>query len=106
MYVAQIYINHGRIILDCPVPCGNAYFYEEGATHRTCDATIDGCQTVFELDVHEDIYEIFEDLERRPVKGTRNWFPLNHPLAIRGRLKHGMSLAEVVQETDEILGII
>lgn len=49
----------------------------------------------------QDETRIMEVMQWRPVRHTRNWFPLNHPLAIRANCPHGQSIADLVIENYE-----
>jgi hypothetical protein len=48
-----------------------------------------------------DADDIWGALLERPVPGTRNWYPANHAEAVRMRLPHGQSPAELRDETRE-----
>lgn len=45
--------------------------------------------------------EIMEVMKFRPIRHTRNWFPKNHPLALKARCPHGQGIAELIFENYE-----
>jgi len=75
-----VYVNHGRVIVDCPFGCGNAYRVRPGETSIRCEA-VDGCQAEFSLIVPDNLAAILTELRKRPSKSNRNWFPTGHPIA-------------------------
>lgn len=81
---ALVYINHGRVVVDCPAGCGNAYIVTPGETSRICDAPGSGCRADLNLIVPGNMSDLMRELDRRPNPANRNWFPEGHPLAVRG----------------------
>lgn len=94
-----VYINHGRVIVDCPYGCGNAYLYLPGQTSRMCDGP-GGCSYEFATVPPSNLVELVHELARRPQKANRNWFPEGHPLAVRGNIPMGQSVGDLAVEFD------
>ena len=95
---ARARVNHGRWIADCPRPhCANAIRLEprQGAFHCGGEG---GCQMVAPVEWPADADAIWAVLLERPVPGTRNWYPDGHDEALRMRLPHGQSPAELRDE--------
>lgn len=94
---SMVYINYGRVVFDCPGECGNAYRYEYGATSQSCNGP-DGCGVEVSLLVPNNLAELFQELAKRPVTKTRNWYPEGHPLAVRGNLPMGQTTSDLSAE--------
>jgi hypothetical protein len=94
---ALVYVNHGRVIMDCPYGCGNAYKYRRGQASQKCTGP-GGCNYDFGILVDSSLPEICQELAKRPNPVNRNWFPEGHPLAVRGGLPMGQSVADLAQE--------
>lgn len=60
-----------------------------------------GCQMVAGVEWPSDVDGIWEALLERPVPGTRNWYPDSHVEALKLGLPHGLSPAELRDETRE-----
>lgn len=99
----RAYINHGRWVADCPVQyCGNAMRLEpRQGTFRCRTRSGDGCGHEAQIEWPADADEIWRVLERRPIPGTRNWFPPEHPLAVRAGCPHGQTPADLLAENEE-----
>lgn len=92
---ARAYVNHGRWIADCPRPgCGNALKLTPHQGHFGCGI----CATTAPVDWPADADEIWDVLQLRPEARNRNWFPLEHELAVRARCPHGQTVAELLDE--------
>lgn len=95
---ARVYVNHGRVIADCPRPyCANA----EKLSPRQGTFHCSNCLMVAEVEWPSDLDEILAVLGRRPVPQTRNWFPDGHELALRSGCPHGQSVADLEAENRE-----
>lgn len=95
---ARVYVNHGRVIADCPREhCANAEKVERGQAVFHCT----NCRQVADVEWPSNLDEIVAVLDRRPVPQTRNWFPSNHELALRSGCPHGQSVADLVAEAAE-----
>jgi hypothetical protein len=112
---ARAYVYSGDWVADCPRPkdpitgkgCGNVEFlYRASRMRGPRDTKIDfflcsscGYQAMIEWPRHE--HEILAVLSRRPMPGTRNWYPKDHPVAINFRLPHGQSVRDLINESEE-----
>lgn len=103
--MARAYYNHGQWIADCPRPgCTNAQALTPAQWAFDCGAlpsglrTVGGCNLVSPIDWPPNAAEITAELEKRPVPGTRHWFPADHGLAILSHSPHGQSVAELADE--------
>jgi hypothetical protein len=45
-------------------------------------------------------HEIIAVLVRRPLPDTRNWYPTDHPVAVRFGLPHGQTVRDLVDENE------
>ena len=45
-------------------------------------------------------HEILQVLSMRPVPGTRNWYPKDHPDAVNFHVPHGQSVRELLDENE------
>jgi hypothetical protein len=98
---ARARVNHGRWIADCPRPhCANAIRLKAGQGSFHCGGD-GGCQMVAQVEWPADPGGIWEALQERPVPGTRNWYPDGHVEAVKLRLPHGQSPAELREEHRE-----
>lgn len=97
---ARAYVNFGRWVADCPQDCGAALKLDPGQTMFPCPE----CHSISEVEWPADPDAIWEALEKRPAPKNRNWFPEGHELAIRARLPHGQTAAQLDAETAEHLG--
>lgn len=65
-------VNWGKWIWDCPEAfCNNA----EGLIPGQSEVTCSNCGRVASLDWPSGLFAIEEQLARRPVPQTRNWYP-------------------------------
>lgn len=46
-------------------------------------------------------HQILQVLMVRPIPGTRNWYPADHPDAINFRLPHGQTVKDLLDENEE-----
>lgn len=65
--------------------------------------TDDGCQLVVPIEWPANAQEIWDELQRRPVPGTRNWAPAGHPQAVATGHPDGQSVDELRAEADRHL---
>lgn len=102
---ARAYVNHGRWVADCPRPyCGNAVALEPRQTTFHCGSA-GGCQLIAEVVWPSDADEIWAALAVRPVPTTRNWAPAGHRQALACHVPDGQTVADLVAETAEYMGV-
>lgn len=94
---ALAYVNFGRWVADCPQGCGNAYGVTPDQMHFMCETPY-GCGHITTLKWPHNAREIWNVLMARPMPKTRNWFPKNHPLAIRSGCPDGQTVEELLAE--------
>ena len=94
---ALVYVNHGRVIVDCPTLCGNAYVIPMGSSTLACEGT-GGCGANFALVIPSNLSDILAELNKRPALANRNWFPEAHPIAIKGSLEMNQSPTDLALE--------
>lgn len=95
---ALAYVNHGRWVADCTRPyCSGA----EALTPKQLAFHCSNCHQLDEITWPHNADEIFEVLAERPVPQTRNWYPLDHPLALKFKLPHGQSVEDLIWEEHE-----
>lgn len=84
--IGLVYVNHGRVIVDCPGACNNAYPVTPHIKKMRCVARYDGCGAEFSIAKPDNLQEIVQELSRRPKKENQNWYPEGHPTAVRSLL--------------------
>lgn len=97
MLTASMYINYGRVIVDCPGGCNNSYRVEIDQPTAACTAS-DGCRSVFSVEYPENARELLAELERRPAPATRNWIPVGHRLTQYAGMVGGQTVADLRDE--------
>jgi hypothetical protein len=108
LQTARAYVYAGNWVADCPASCGNVELLHEavvqgGALVRK--KTVFRCSYCnFETQAIEwpsNELEITAVLALRPIPHTRNWYPADHPAAIRFRIPHGQSVSDLIDENIE-----
>ncbi|MFE6846575.1 hypothetical protein [Streptomyces sp. NPDC057686] len=94
---ARAYVNFGRWVADCPLECGNAIALEPGQTSFFCPPP-GGCGHIAEVEWPADPQGIWDALAVRPPK-HRNWFPVDHSLAVKAGCPHGQTVADLIEES-------
>ncbi len=104
---ARAYVYGGDWIADCPRPCGNAeHLFRRTDPGRpdsprlvpVTEFTCSYCRLTAPVEWPKNMPEIMEVLALRPVPHTRNWYPKDHEGAIRFRVPHGQSVADLKEE--------
>jgi len=98
-----VYVNHGRVIVDCPAECGSAYKIVPGQTQQLCNAA-GGCTALFSLVIPVNLADLVTELDKRPKPQTRNWFPEGHSLALRANLPQGQTVEDLRAEFELMMG--
>lgn len=111
---ALAFVYCGDWVAECPMPsCGNVEHLFDRVNPRVptsprlvprprfacsyCGLQVDICWPDPDM-----VQGIMEQLNKRPVPHTRNWFPADHPLAIRmGVREHGQSVDDLRAENAE-----
>ena len=92
---ARAYVNHGAWKADCPrMDCSNA----AALTPRQGMFQCSNCLLVAPVEWPPNAQEIWDELTRRPVPSTRNWFPDQHALALAAGCPHGQTVRELRDE--------
>lgn len=109
----QAYLYSGEWVADCPRPdCSGAEFLFDATfpmlpagpgNPRNIRKGVFACTNCQQLASIAWPAESFMDQARellalRPVPSTRNWYPADHPGALRFRIPHGQSLEELREE--------
>lgn len=110
---ARAYIYSGQWVADCPRPdCTNVEFLfglhwvnrpagrDNPRDNRKQRFLCSECALVAEIDWPSESFmaSAMAVLNRRPVPGTRNWYPQEHPVALAFRVPHGESVADLRAE--------
>lgn len=100
------FVNWGRWVAECPRGCGNALELVPGQISAICASRtgliIAGtCGYIGPVQWPGNASELTATLAKRPMDRHRNWFPADHPLAVRGNMPHGQSVSELDMETEE-----
>jgi len=99
---ARAWLYAGQWVADCPTPsCSNVEPLFDLAGRRLASFGCSYCGRQAEIEWAHDEADIMAVLERRPVPHTRNWFPAGHDLAVRARLPHGQTVADLITENVE-----
>jgi hypothetical protein len=94
---AEAYVNYGRWVAECPTGCGSAFALEANQAMAHCTECGNVCPIVWPVQAQE----IWDELQKRPMPRTRNWFPKNHDLALQSGCPHGQSVHQLIIETME-----
>lgn len=92
--MAVAYVNHGRWVADCPRPgglCLSAEWLDNPAEPLRWRFQCTNCGYGADIAWPREAAGIEEVLGKRPVPQTRNWFPHDHPRAIRSGTEHGLT---------------
>lgn len=97
MISADVYVNYGRFVADCPAEgCSDARAVEPGRRDETCAAG-----HAFGLAWHPDLPAVIAELGAREIEARRNWFPPDHPLAVRLGQPHGQTIEDLRAESEQ-----
>ena len=106
--VARAYVYSGEWVADCPrTGCGNVEFLYRPSRPRGPRDLVVGVYLCSYCGMQADIawpdnqHDILTVLARRPLPNTRNWYPTDHPVALRFGLPHGQSVRDLVAENEE-----
>jgi hypothetical protein len=104
--VARAYVYSGEWVADCPRPgCANVEFLYRPARRGGPRDTEVGfylcshCGMQSDIAWPDDRHAILAALSCRPLPGTRNWYPADHPVAVRFGLPHGQSVRDLDEES-------
>lgn len=105
MNEARAYIYHGEWVADCPRDsCGNTEFLslpQSKQGPRTIRKQVfycSYCKLNAPIEWAPNEHKLMQVLLLRPVPHTRNWYPKNHPVAIKYGLPDGQTEQELIQE--------
>lgn len=87
-----MYVNWGRLVADCG-SCSDARTVDPGQRMMRC---VGGHST--ELVWDPTLPAVMTVLAERPEEKNRNWFPSDHPLALRIGQVHGQTVTELQHE--------
>lgn len=110
---ARAYVYAGDWVADCPRACGNVEHLYTRATRNPngprivqlpsfyCSYCKLGDTDIVPIDWPPNMAEITAVLILRPIPHTRNWYPHEHETALKCRIPHGQSIAELRAENAE-----
>lgn len=103
---AVAYVLRGSWVAECPRDeCANVEFIDPRQNPRTKSTRqmfyCTYCNMVAGILWPPNADEIMVPLDRRPIPKTRNWYPQNHPDAIRYNIEHGQSVEDLWEENRE-----
>ncbi len=112
--VARAYVYCGEWVADCPRPgpepgrpgCANVEFLHTPSRMNGPRDTerpfylCSYCGMQAKIVWPRRREEIMMALSVRPVPDNRNWYPADHPVAVRFRLPHGQSVADLMEENE------
>lgn len=113
--VARAWVYCGEWVASCPRPadpitgkgCGGVEFlYEPIMVHgprvrRKAIFLCSNCGQQAEIKWPRQEEMILKVLMLRPIPGTRNWYPLDHPDAVNFHLPSGQSVKDLLEENEE-----
>lgn len=103
---ARAYVYSGMWVADCPRPCGNVERLFTGSPGRVqakkTEFLCTYCNFVtVDIEWPKDAEEIESILSLRPIPYNRNWYPMNHSVAVKFRIPHGQTPEELRAENQE-----
>lgn len=105
--VARAYVYNGMWVADCPNGCGGVeqlYEAKRKGGPRVVRRTLFHCSychhATSRIDWPADEAEIWAVLELRPIPHNRNWYPKDHPTAVRFGIEHGQSVRDLQDENE------
>lgn len=112
--VARAYVYNGEWVADCPRPglepgkpgCANVEFLYQASRMngpRDLERTFylcSYCGMQSHIAWPRRRVDILRVLMLRPVPNNRNWYPADHPVAVKFRLPHGQSVRELMDENE------
>lgn len=105
---AFAYVYNGEWVADCPAGCNNVEFlYRQSHMNGARDIRLSFFQcsncafTTDKIVWPRREHEIIEILRLRPIPGTRNWYPQDHPVAIKFNVPHGQTIQDLRAENEE-----
>jgi hypothetical protein len=104
----RAFVYHGEWVADCTRPyCNSTEFLFEPVTDKGPRVrqreffTCSNCGWETFIDWPSRMLQITEVLLRRPVPETRNWYPADHPTALKFGIPHGQSVQDLLAESLE-----
>jgi hypothetical protein len=105
---AWAYVYAGEWVADCPRGCNNVEFLFTQSRMNgprdlrrpfyLCSYCGYSCERII---WPRREHEIIEILMKRPVPSNRNWYPQDHPVALKFHIPHGQTPADLVAENEE-----
>lgn len=111
---ARAYVYNGEWVADCPRPgtepgkpgCSNVEFLHQ-ASRMNGPRDVERpfylcsyCGMQAKILWPRRRVEILMALMVRPVPNNRNWYPQDHPVAVKFRLEHGQSVQDLLEENE------
>ena len=104
---ARAYVYSGDWVADCPrAGCANVeHLYKPSRRGGSRDLVVgfyhcSYCGMQADIDWPDSRHAILAVLTRRPLPDTRNWYPADHPVAVKFRLPHGQSVRDLEDENE------
>jgi hypothetical protein len=111
--VARAYVYGGEWVAGCPRVdsvsgklCGGVEFLyipsrmNGPRDQRRSFFICSYCGTQAPIDWPGQEHEILQVLSMRPVPGTRNWYPQDHPDAVNFHIPHGQTVRDLLDENE------
>jgi hypothetical protein len=104
---ARAYVYSGDWVADCPTGDNNVehlFRRQSPGGPRVLRADFFACSVCGHeafIDWPDNWLDISQVLALRPNPVTRNWYPADHPVAVKFRIPHGQSLRDLAYENEE-----
>lgn len=104
----RAYVYHGEWVGDCSRPgCNNVeYLYRPTAPNGPRVRQVDfficsHCGWQAFVTWPDRLLDISQVLAARPLPDTRNWYPADHPVAVKFNIPHGQTVKDLLDENEE-----
>ena len=104
---ARAYVYAGEWVADCPTGDNGTEFLFRPATpngprvKRVDFFMCSYCGYQAFIDWPVRMMEISQVLGQRPLPGTRNWYPADHPVAVKCNIPHGQTVRDLIDENEQ-----
>ena len=99
---ALAYVYSGEWVAECPAECGSVQtLFKDGRPAPVFHCVYCSQLAGITWPQEREMADMMAVLMRRPVPHTRNWYPRDHPVALKFRVPHGQSVRDLLDENTE-----